>query len=207
MTTDHDDAPRLPRLNFDFDALVKKVYKLCELQGDPRKNNRGFSYYLDDQLAIDNSKFLDRDETFKKMMSLWTDTGWNADNSCFWEFHDTELEEFYEPLLSEYSLLYPNVKNSQIRVFAKPPMTALGLHADTYGSFTRKYDVPKEKVFRVFTFAQDWDWGHYFLLGNHVCHQYTAGDSYRIKPNVWHLSANNGVNMKITINFTGIVDD
>ena len=207
MTTDHNDCPSLPDLEFDFDLLVNKVLELCNEQGDPRRNQRGFSYYLDDDLNIDPSKFQDRDKKFQRLMSLWKESGWTADNSCFWEFHDEEIGEFYQPLLSKYRELYPNVKNAQIRVVVKPPMTALGLHADTYGTFTRKYNVDKDQVFRVVTFAQDWDWGHYFLMGNHVCHQYTAGTSYRVQPNVWHLTANNGINPKVTITYTGIIDD
>ena len=207
LKKNHNDCFALPKLSFDFGGLVSAIYQMCDAQGDPRKNNRGFSYYLNENLDIDFEKFEDRDERFKRLMNLWIDSGWTADNSCFWEFHDEELGEFYEPLLKEYSSIYPDVQHSQIRVIVKPPMTALGLHADTYGTFTRKYNVPKEQVFRVLTFAQDWDWGHYFLMGNHVCHQYSAGDSYKVNPNVWHLSANNGVNPKVTVTYTGIIDD
>ena len=204
MLKDHDDAPALGNIKFDYKLMCDKALALCDNQGDPRYNNRGFSYYLNKDLEIDPNNFKDRDDNFKKLMSLWLRTRCTADNSCYWEFHDQEIGELYEPLLKTYQELYPFVDKCQVRVVVKPPMSALTMHADTYGTYSRKYNVNKDQIFRVLTFAEDWQWGHYFLLGNHVCHQYTAGDSYQVKPNVWHMTANMGVNPKISLTFTGI---
>jgi hypothetical protein len=204
MLKDHDDAPNMGNIVFDYESLCEQAIKLCTRQGDPKHNNRGFSYYLNDNLEIDPETFKDRDVKFKKLMSLWQRTRCNADNSCYWEFHDDEIGDLYSPLLETYKKLYPFVDKCQIRVVVKPPMSALTMHADTYGTYSRKYSVSKDQVFRVLTFCEDWQWGHYFLLGNHVCHQYRAGDSFRVKPDVWHMTANMGVNPKISMTFTGV---
>ena len=204
MLKDHNDAPSLGNLDFDYSKLCEEVLTRCDAQGDPRYNNRGWSYYIGDDLEVDPEKYKDRDESFKKLMRLWLDTRCNAENSCYWELHDAEIGSYYEPLLAKYSALYPFVDKCQIRIVVKPPMSALTMHAATYGTYSRKYNVTKDQVFRVLTFCEDWQWGHYFLLGNHVCHQYRAGDSFRVKPNVWHMTANMGVNPKISMTFTGI---
>ena len=53
------------------------------------------------------------------------------------------------------------------------------------------------------TFIDDWEWGHYTLVGNEVLHQYQAGQTYQIKPNIFHCSGNMGFNPQITMNITG----
>ena len=139
MLKDHDDAPNMGNIVFNYDSLCEQAIKLCTRQGDPKHNNRGFSYYLNDNLEIDPETFKDRDVKFKKLMSLWQRTRCNADNSCYWEFHDDEIGDLYSPLLETYKKLYPFVDKCQIRVVVKPPMTALTMHGIQRSSFQSAY--------------------------------------------------------------------
>jgi len=183
--------------------LREYVLQQCSKQ-DVKKSGKGFSHYFENG-TIREDVIEERDEKFKKQFETWIKCNWNLDNSCFYEFHDEELEDFYKPLIDAYHTKFGEIKHSQLRVYVKPPMTALGLHADTYSAFCRKNQCEVDNVFRSLTFVEDWQWGHYTLIGNNVCHQYKAGDSYQVKPNVFHCSGNMGMNPQITMNITGIL--
>lgn len=198
-----DDCPSLGKLNFDFSSLKRRVLGLCNSQ-DPKKSGRGWSHYFEhDKVREDIIK--SRPQSFQKMFAVWQDCGWTKDNSCFYEFQDEELGDLYMPIIDVYEQKFGRLQNKQLRVFVKPPMTALGLHCDTYNSYSRKYNVEQSKIFRVFTLVEDWEWGHYNLVGNNVIHQHRMGECYQIKPNVFHLSGNLGFNPMITMNLTGTV--
>ena len=202
LSKNNDDCPELGNVNFESKGLVEHVFKLCETQ-DIQNSGRGWSHYFKNG-EIQQSIIDSRDEGFKKLFEVWQNSNWNMDNSCYYEFHDEELGDFYKPLLDSYQTSFGTIDKHQLRVFVKPPMSALGLHADTYGSFSRKHNIDPSIIFRAFTVVEDWEWGHYTLIGNHVLHQYKSGESYRIKPNVFHLSGNFGFNPLITMNITGV---
>ena len=201
LSKNTNDCPTLGNLEFDYGSLKEYVLEQCSKQ-EVKKSGKGFSHYFENGQV--RKEIIDgRDEKFKKQFAVWLKSNWTLDNSCFYEFHDEELGDFCKPLLDAYEQKFGHIKNKQLRIFVKPPMTSLGLHADTFGTYKRKYNVKENAVFRVMTFVEDWEWGHYTLMGNEVCHQYRAGDSVRINPNVWHCSGNMGFNPQITMNITG----
>ena len=55
-------------------------------------------------------------------------------------------------------------------------------------------------------FLTDWDWGHYFCVGNRVCHQWKAGDIITWDPIIHHCGSNAGMSAKITLNITGTIE-
>ena len=202
LSSQKQDCPNLGKLDFDFSSLIEHVFELCKKQ-NPKTSGKGFSHYFENN-AVKQNVIDSRDNKFKKLFDTWLKTNWTKDNSCFYEFHDTELTDFYNPLVQAYQNKFGEIQNAQLRVFVKPPMTALGLHADTFGSYKRKYNVKENEVFRAMTFIDDWEWGHYTLVGNEVLHQYQAGQTYQIKPNIFHCSGNMGFNPQITMNITGV---
>jgi hypothetical protein len=202
MAKDTNDCPALGNLELDYKSITEHVVKLCETQ-DPKNNGRGWAYYFENG-KVKEDIVADRPESFQKMFEVWRKTGWTKDNSCFYEFQDEEMGDFYKVIVDAYQEKFGEMKHKQLRVFLKPPMTALGLHCDTYNSYSRKHNAEISKIFRVLTTVEDWQWGHYNLIGNNVVHQHRAGDCYQIKPNVFHLSGNLGFNPMITMNITGI---
>jgi hypothetical protein len=200
-----NDCPSLGTVNFDYKSLSEHVMKLCESQ-NPKTNGKGFGYYFENG-NIKQSLIDSRDEKFRKLFNTWIKSNWTLENSCFYEFHDEELGDFYQPLINAYQEKFGYIKHKQLRVFIKPPMTAIGLHADTYGTFCRKHGCDINEVFRALTLVGDWQWGHYVLVGNEVCHQYREGDSVKINPNVFHCVGNIGFNPLITMNITGVLEN
>ena len=204
LSKNTNDCPTLGNLEFDYSALKEYVLQKCSKQ-EVKKSGKGFSHYFENG-QVKNKIIEARDEKFKKQFDTWIKSNWTLDNSCYYEFHDEELGDFYKPLLDAYEQKFGHIKHKQLRVFVKEPMTSLGLHADTYGTFCRKHNCEIDDVFRAMTFVEDWQWGHYTLVGNEVCHQYRAGDSFKIKPNVFHCAGNMGFNPQITMNITGVLD-
>ena len=201
----NNDCPDLGHLTFEFKELEDYLIKQCKTQ-DPKTSGKGFSRYFD-QGKIKQSEIDSRDEQFKKLFATWIASNWTLDNSCYYEFHDEELGDFYKPLLEAYQNKFGELKSHQLRANVRPPMTALGLHSDTFGAYRKKYDFKQSQVFRALTFISNWEWGHYTLIGNTVCHQYKAGSSVQIKPNVPHCTGNIGFNPQITMNITGIKNE
>ena len=199
---DIEECPSIGSLDLNFETLSNDIIDICK-NHNPQDPEKGWSYYFDDG-KVKQDVINSRPKSFQKMFEVWQDCNWTLENSCFYELHDEELLDWYPRIMDAYQNKYGEHKHVQIRVFVKPPMTALGLHCDTYNSYSRKYNVDVKDIFRAFTLVEDWQWGHYVLLGNQVIHQYTAGDSYQIKPNVLHCVANNGFDPQITMNFTGV---
>ena len=198
-----DDCPHLGNIEFDYAGLTNFVLEMCEKQ-DPKTSGRGWSTYYQNE-KLNHDKIKNRDIRFKKLFDTWIKSNWTMENSCFYEFHDEELGDFYQPLMEAYKNKFGEISQSQLRLYVKPPMTALGLHADTFGSYQKQH-ITEQSVFRALTFIEDWEWGHYTLIGNEVCHQYKAGDTVQIKPNVLHCVGNMGFNPQITMNITGVRD-
>lgn len=203
LKLDHNDYQDYGQLVFDFTSLADFAFEQCKYQ-NRIDNKKGFRTYYNDDHSFDYDALTLKSDAAKEMIQTWIDSGWTLENSCYYEFHDEELGDFYKPLLNAYFEKWGELKNPMLRLFVKPPMTALGLHCDTYNTFTKKYNCSTDNVIRIHTFIEDWQWGHYTLIGNHVCHQYTAGQSQRISENIFHCSGNIGFNPLITMNITGI---
>jgi hypothetical protein len=67
-------------------------------------------------------------------------------------------------------------------------------------------NLKNKKVIRYMVFLKDWDWGHYFGIGNNVIHQWKAGDMITWNPHMHHCGSNAGMSPKITLNITGFIE-
>lgn len=74
-----------------------------------------------------------------------------------------------------------------------------------FNFYVRKYHVSDPKLVRRYLiFMEDWIWGHYFLVGNSVVHQWRAGDVITWPHRMRHVSANVGLTPKLTLQVTGV---
>ena len=202
--TDTNDAPYIGVLNgIDFEKFSNFVIDLCSHQ-DPITSRRGWSAYLDNDFKnVDPDTYKDKDDTFLSLMNTWQQSNCNKYNSCYYEFYDNELQEFEQIIKNSFTDLVGDIKDCFIRVSVKPPMTGLILHADTYNSYSRKHNVDTDNIVRYITTIEPWEWGHYLLIGNECIHQWKSGETYQIKPNVFHCTGNFGFNPKILLTITG----
>jgi hypothetical protein len=59
-------------------------------------------------------------------------------------------------------------------------------------------------VKRYLVTVNDWHWGHVLQMENSFFPQWKSGEVYDIPSNVYHLSANAGVEIKMTCSITGV---
>ena len=50
---------------------------------------------------------------------------------------------------------------------------------------------------------EDWDWGHFLQVHDNIISHWTPGDVIEIPNEVFHLSANFGIETKLTLTVTG----
>ena len=93
MNKNTNDCPELGNVNFDYIALKEFVLELCNKQ-NPKTSGKGFSHYFENG-KIKNDLINSRDQKFQKLFDMWMKSNWNLDNSCYYEFHDKELGDFY----------------------------------------------------------------------------------------------------------------
>ena len=87
------------------------------------------------------------------------------------------------------------------------PGQTLPSHVDTFYMISKKFDVAPEDCIRVNIFLEDWESGHYFEINNNPILQWKRGDAIIIEKDEPHLSANNGMKPKYTMQVTGVRDE
>ena len=60
------------------------------------------------------------------------------------------------------------------------------------------------KVVRRIVTINDWEWGHFTQIENAVFPRWKAGDVYNIPPCIYHLGANVGITLKLSMILTGV---
>jgi hypothetical protein len=127
--------------------------------------------------------------------------GFNEHNTQYFKVKDKELEKHFEPLDKMF-----NMSGQNMSLFVQLPGQTIPSHADTYSTYKRNNPAGwgnYKTLQRYMIFVNDWDWGQFFHMGNHVLQPWTAGDLWQIPVGVYHGSANCGINPKITFHWSG----
>ena len=199
----NDDTCYMHNVEFDWKALGDWAIEKCNEHLTPQK----YWWYDYEQDAVmhgqDNVNNMPIYEQAKMALKNNTHTKYN---SQYFKIANEEFGDWYEPLAK----MFPNLKRDKlgISLFVQPPGHTIWSHVDTYSSFIRRTNGEADYTVlrRYMTFVKDWDWGHFFHYGNHCFNQWKAGDSWDLKPGIYHGSANAGVNPKITIHWSGEID-
>jgi hypothetical protein len=205
MKKDHsDETCYLKNIKFDWAALAKWSIEKCNEHLTPQKY-WWYDYENDVVMhAKDNVNNMPIREQAK--LALKNNTH-NKDNSQYFKIANEEFGHWYEPLAA----MFPNLKKDKmgISLFIQMPGHTIWSHVDTYSSFIRRTKGPADYsvLRRYMVFVKDWDWGHFFHYGNHCFNQWQAGDCWDLRPGIYHGSANAGVNPKITIHWSGEIND
>ena len=121
------------------------------------------------------------------------ETNWGLD-------HNKELNKLIGKDNLERLGIDPNTV--LVRLLEYRPGQMLPLHSDGMEGFKRMYG--KENPRRFFVAVSDWDWGHVFQAHDNMISHWKTGDTWEIKPDVWHCSANFGITNKYTFTITGV---
>ena len=134
-------------------------------------------------------------------------------------FRDWGFKKEQTEYIQIFSKDYPNLFEKFIKIsglahatsslIKQYPGNIIPWHYDTHITFKNKIEkkenLKNKKILRYMVFLTDWDWGHYFCVGNNVVHQWIAGDIITWDPIVHHCGSNAGMTPKITLNITGLV--
>lgn len=99
------------------------------------------------------------------------------------------------------------LENPQIMFLEQPPGRCIPWHRDSYNNYRRNFAKVSDdtEVIRYLVQLNDWNWGHYVLVGNTVLHQYKMGDIHCWPEGIYHATGNVGYWPRYCLTITGIV--
>ena len=189
---------------------------------DPKQNTQDFTHIgtlktnfqplLD--LMKDDKNF--KEETIAAKDDEWKDNsianqkaqqfrewGYNEHNTSILKISYEEYPEVFEPYVK-----FAGFGECAAVALKQKPGQFLPWHQDTYIRFRKEFNVPDDvEVTRYSLMLEDWHWGHYFLAGNSVLHQWKQGDFIQMPLTMHHTTCNTGIVPKLTMTITGTVTD
>lgn len=130
-----------------------------------------------------------------------TSAGFNEHNTGGMQRRNNLPELFHR--MAELSGLV----NPQIMFLKQPPGKAIPWHRDSYNNYRRNFAKVSDdtEVIRYLVQLNDWNWGHYVLIGNTVLHQYRLGDIHCWPEGIYHATGNVGYWPRYCLTITGMV--
>ena len=182
------DYIHIGRLETDFQPLL-----------DLMKDDKNFKEFI---IASKNDEFPDN-STVNEKAQAFRDWGYNEYNTSSLQITDEQFPEIFEPYKK-----FTGFGECTVVALKQNPGQFLPWHQDTYVGFRKKFNVPDDvEVSRYSLFLEDWHWGHYFLCGNSVFHQWKQGDFVQMPLKMHHTTCNGGIVPKLSMTITGTVTD
>ncbi len=182
------DYTYIGKLKIDFQPLL-----------DLMKDDKNFKEFI---IAAKNDEFSD-DHVVNKKAEAFRDWGFNEHNTSSLQITDDEFPEIFEPYKK-----FGGFGECTAVALKQYPGQFLPWHQDTYVGFRKEFNVPDDvEVTRYSLMLEDWHWGHYFLAGNSVLHQWKQGDFIQMPLTMHHTTCNGGIVPKLTMTITGTVTD
>jgi|MDSZ01.3.fsa_nt_gb hypothetical protein len=127
-----------------------------------------------------------------------TESNWGLDPT-----HNTMLKEIIG--ISNFDRLGLDPNACLLRLLEYNPGHTLPLHFDGKEGFRSLYG-DETRADRFFVAISAWDWGHFLQVHDKMIYNWNPGDTWIIPPNVWHLSGNAGIQPKLTLTITGVIN-
>ncbi len=194
----HFDPSKKNVKDYSYIGNIKSDYKniLKEISKIEKKKNISIVVNSDKKLRKINKH--NRIDTF-------LDWGYKKEQTEYLQIFSNENPKLFNKFIQLSRL--GNATSSLIKQY---PGNIIPWHFDTHVTFKNKIKKNKllknKKIIRYMVFLTDWDWGHYFCVGNNVIHQWKAGDIITWDPIIHHCGSNAGMSPKITLNITGTIE-
>ena len=180
-----NDYEYLGKLNVDFNPLLELM-----------KDDKNFKEFRIVEKIGGHEKLNSRIEEFRK----W---GFSEHNTKSFQMTDKDFPEIFKPYKEFSGLDFCNVV-----ALKQYPGQFLPWHIDTLVGIRKEYDLADDvQVTRYSLVLEDWKWGHYFLAGNSILHQWKQGDIIQLAPNMHHTTCNSGIEPKLTMTVTGVLTE
>ena len=182
------DYDYMGNLKLDFQPLL-----------DLMKDDNNFKEFI---IADKNDEF-SGDLVLNKRVQAFRDWGYNEHNTSSLQITDDQFPEIFEPYKK-----FTGLGDCIVVALKQYPGQFLPWHQDTYAGCRKKFNVPDDvEVTRYSLMLEDWHWGHYFLAGNSIFHQWKKGDFLQMPPKMHHTTCNGGIVPKLTMTITGAITD
>ena len=184
--------PSIKSQDYEYVGRLKTNFKpLLDFMND----DNNFKEYL---IVEKNS---DHKNELNSRIKAFQDWGYSEHNTSSMQITDEEFPEIFEPIKK-----FAGFGKTKVVALKQYPGQFLPWHEDTYVGFRKENLIPDDvKITRYSLFLEDWKWGHYFLSGNSVMHQWKQGDIIELPPKMHHVTCNAGMIPKLTMTITGTV--
>ena len=177
-------------IKFNSKKLINKISKI--------EKKTKISAIVNSDSKLKKAKLHNRIQSFR-------DWGYKKEQTKYVQIFSNDYPDIFEKFIKLSGLNFAT--SSLIKQY---PGNIIPWHYDTHITFKNKIKknekLKNKKILRYMVFLTDWDWGHYFCVGNNIVHQWRAGDIITWDPLVHHCGSNAGMTPKITLNITGLVN-
>ena len=152
------------------------------------------------------------------LMNFPASVGYNHRNTTEynWGLYGNSQQDLKELLggKAAFDQMNTHYDSAIVRLLVYMPGQVLPWHQDTLNGWCREMshlnpdyetgycDIGKIK--RDLIMITDWHWGHMLQMENSFFPRWKSGEVYEIPKNVYHLSTNAGLKLKITLNVSGV---
>ena len=149
--------------------------------------------------SIDNVTYEGRSKEFEEQNKRYHLAGYNKEN--------TKYQQAF-PVTDDYVQFGATLfDRCTVAVMYQMPGQTLPSHVDTFFKISNDYGVDPNDCIRVNIFLEDWKSGHYFEINETPILHWKRGDAIIIEKDEPHLSANNGMVPKYTMQVTGVKNE
>lgn len=170
------------------------------LLGDWQHDLQRFQF-IHEHDSVDSRNISQAPETSARVRETRSLGYYTAHNCRFYQHFDEDLPGVFHRMaeacgLSDYS----------VSLLRQDPGQVIPWHQDKFYKLKQRLKPGDYRIFRYIVLLEDWKTGHYLQIGNEPVVKWRAGDIFTYPPDVYHLSANCGIEPKYTMQVSGVED-
>ena len=132
-------------------------------------------------------------------------------NKSMYHVQEVDSDSIWYKIAQQYPF-----ENPLVRLHVQFPGDVTQWHTDIFAPYhtllPQTANMPIEEIGkdigirRILIAIEDWDWGHCFMFGANIWHQWKAGETIYWNYGVPHCAANMGFASRISLSITGLLN-
>ena len=151
------------------------------------------------------------DATSNEQTAMANRFGYHSGNTLKrdWGKNNPQHDELFKEMLGQdnFDRIGMDPKTSIVRLLCFTPGNILPVHWDGFEGWEAKFGIKGKTPMRYIGFISPWSWGHYLQVHDNFITNWEPGDMYKVPAGVLHNSGNGGIVPKVTLTFTGLIDE
>lgn len=126
-----------------------------------------------------------------------------------WGKNNPKHNDLFKEMVGKnnFNLLGMDPKTTTVRLLCFTPGNILPVHWDGFEGWVDNTGISSKTPTRYIGFISPWNWGHYLQIHDNFITNWDVGDMYKVPSGVLHNSGNGGILPKVTLTFTGLIDE